>query len=173
MAQMQRITPFLWFADEAEEAAKYYTGIFKNSKIVGTSKYGEAGKETHKRPPGSVMVVEFEIEGQRFSALNGGPLFKFNESVSFVINCGNQEEIDYYWNKLTPGGDPKAQVCGWLKDKFGLSWQVVPTVLDDMLRDSDTTKAGRVMEAMMKMKKVDIADLHRAYAGEVPAGASR
>ncbi len=164
-----RITPCLWFDDQAEEAAKFYTGIFKNSKIGKITRYGEAGRDVHGRPPGSVMVVEFELDGQPFSALNGGPHFKFNEAVSFVIPCQDQKEIDYYWDKLTPGGDPAAQQCGWLKDKYGLSWQVVPANALDLVGDPKSEKSQRAMEAMLKMKKFDIAALERAYSAQ-PAG---
>ena len=162
MPNIRKIAPCLWFDSQAEEAAKYYTGIFKNSKIGRISRYGEAGKEVHHRPAGSVMTVEFELEGQPFTALNGGPVFTFNEAVSFQIECENQEEVDYYWNKLTAGGDPKAQQCGWLKDKFGLSWQVVPRILSELMTDPDRAKADRAMEAMLEMKKIDIAELKRA-----------
>ena len=165
MAQVHKITPFLWFDSQAEEAAAFYTGIFKNSRIVSTVRYGEAGKEQHRRPPGSVMTVEFQLDGQTFVALNGGPVFRFNEAVSFVVNCGSQEEVDHFWEKLSAGGDPKAQQCGWLKDKFGVSWQIVPTVVIDMLKDPDFAKSQRVMAALMPMKKIDIATLNRAYAG--------
>ena len=126
MATTKRLAICLWFDTEAEEAAKYYTGIFKNSKVGKTARYGEAGRETHKRQPGSVMTVEFELDGQPFTALNGGPIFKFNEAISIQIMCQDQKEVDYYWDKLRAGGDPSAQVCGWLKDKYGVSWQVVP-----------------------------------------------
>jgi predicted 3-demethylubiquinone-9 3-methyltransferase (glyoxalase superfamily) len=166
MPNTQKISPFLWFADQAEEAAKYYTGIFKNSKMTRTTRYPEAGKETHGRPPGSVMVVDFELEGQKFTALNGGPLFKFNESVSFMVQCKDQKEIDYYWEKLGAGGDPAAQQCGWLKDKFGLSWQIVPADMDRLFEDDKSGGAQRAMMAMLKMKKLDIAELERAYAGK-------
>jgi len=166
MATTKRNQPCLWFDNQAEEAAKYYTGIFKNSKIGEITRYGEAGRETHKRPPGSVLTVAFELEGQPFTALNGGPVFKFNEAVSFQIMCKDQKEVDYYWEKLTVGGDPSAQVCGWLKDKFGLSWQVVPTVLPAMVGDPNSEKSQRAMAAMMEMKKLDIAALERAYNGE-------
>jgi predicted 3-demethylubiquinone-9 3-methyltransferase (glyoxalase superfamily) len=162
---VQRITPCLWFDDQAEAAAEFYTSIFKNSRIVKIARYGEAGREAHGRPPGSVMTVAFELDGQAFTALNGGPIFKFNEALSLQINCETQEEVDYYWSKLSKGGDDKAQQCGWLKDKYGLSWQVVPRVLVEMISDSDPQKAGRVMEAMIKMKKIDIAQVKRAYAG--------
>ncbi|MES2375551.1 MAG: VOC family protein [Bacteroidota bacterium] len=166
MASLQKITPCLWFAGEAKEAAEYYTQIFKNSSIGRTSYYTEEGKEEHQMPPGSVLTIEFELDGQRFTALNGGPIFKFTEAVSFMVGCDTQEEIDYYWDKLTPGGDPKAQQCGWLKDKFGLSWQVYPSIMDEMMSDPDTTKVARVMKAFMPMKKLDIAKIKAAYNGE-------
>ena len=169
MTTVQPITPCLWFDSQAEEAARYYTGIFKNSKIGTITRYGEAGREVHGRPPGSVMTVAFELNGQPFTALNGGPVFKFNEAISFQIMCRTQEELDQYWNKLTAGGDKQAQQCGWLKDKYGLSWQVVPAVLVEMMKDPDKEKAGRVMEALLQMKKLDIAELERASAGETAA----
>ena len=165
MAITQRIAPCLWFDDQAEEAAKFYTGIFRGSKITQVSRYGEAGREVHGRPVGSVMVVAFELDGQTFTALNGGPVFKFNEAISFQVNCETQEEVDYYWKKLSEGGDVKAQQCGWLKDRYGVSWQVVPTALVEMITDPDSQKSGRVMEAMLQMKKLDIAELKRAYGG--------
>jgi predicted 3-demethylubiquinone-9 3-methyltransferase (glyoxalase superfamily) len=165
MASIQRINPCLWFDGQGEEAAKFYTGIFKNSRIVNIGRYGEAGYEVHRRPAGSVMIVEFELDGQRFTALNGGPQFKFNESVSFQVMCDTQEEVDHYWDKLTEGGDPKAQQCGWLKDKYGLSWQVVPTVVTKLMSDPDPAKSNRVMTAVLKMKKIDIGELQRAHAG--------
>jgi predicted 3-demethylubiquinone-9 3-methyltransferase (glyoxalase superfamily) len=168
-----RITPCLWFDTQAEEAARFYTGIFKNSKIGKISRYGEAGQNVTGKPPGSVMMVEFELDGQPFSALNGGPQFKFNESVSFVIPCKDQKEIDFYWDKLSQGGDPKAQVCGWLKDKYGLSWQVVPAVISEMMADSKSGRSERVMEALLKMKKIDLPTLERAYAGERQTAGSR
>jgi predicted 3-demethylubiquinone-9 3-methyltransferase (glyoxalase superfamily) len=160
MASLQRFVPCLWFDTQAEDAAKYYCGIFKNSKIKQVQRYGKAGKEIHGKPEGSVMVVEFEIDGQTFTALNGGPHFKFNEAVSFQVMCEDQKEIDYYWDKLTAGGDPKAQQCGWLKDKFGLSWQVVPKNMPDLSSPS----GQRMMDAFMQMKKIDIAALERAAA---------
>jgi predicted 3-demethylubiquinone-9 3-methyltransferase (glyoxalase superfamily) len=163
--QMTRIVPCLWFADQAEQAAQFYTSIFRNSKISSITRYGTAGVEIHKRPAGSVMTVDFELDGQRFTALNGGPVFTFNEAVSFQIICETQEEVDDYWNKLTAGGDPKAQQCGWLKDKFGLSWQVVPTGMQEMLSDPTSERATRAMTAMMKMKKLDMNELKRAYDG--------
>ena len=168
MSQLQqRITPCLWFENQAEAAAKYYTGIFKHSKIKKVTQYTEAGKEVHGRQPGSVMTVEFELDGQTFTALNGGPEFTFSEAVSFVVHCRTQEEIDYFWERLTPGGDPKAQVCGWLKDRFGLSWQVVPDRLMQLLADADREKASRVMTAMLKMKKIDVNELERAARSDV------
>jgi predicted 3-demethylubiquinone-9 3-methyltransferase (glyoxalase superfamily) len=160
-----RITPCLWFADQAEEAARFYTAIFKNSKIGTISRYTEAGREVHGRPPGSVMTVAFELDGQAFTALNGGPVFQFNEAVSLQVNCETQDEVDYYWEKLSENGDPKAQQCGWLKDKYGLSWQVVPVILAELSSDPDPKESGRVMEALLKMKKLDIDELKRAYAG--------
>jgi predicted 3-demethylubiquinone-9 3-methyltransferase (glyoxalase superfamily) len=166
MTVKNRIQPSLWFDSEAEEAAQYYVGIFKNSRINRIIRYGKAGTEVHGRPAGSVATVEFELDGQKFTALNGGPYFKFNEAVSFEIHCDTQDEIDYYWNKLTTGGDPKAQQCGWLKDKFGLSWQVVPTELTEMIADETSEASQRTFEAMLQMKKLDIEELKRAYEGE-------
>ena len=157
-----RIVPCLWFDDQAEEAAAFYTSIFKNSRIVEVSRYGEAGREVHGKPPGTVMTVGFELDGQAFTALNGGPVFRFNEAISFQVNCETQDEVDYYWEKLSRGGDPKAQQCGWLKDKYGVSWQVVPRALIEMIKDPDSAKSGRVMEAMLRMKKIDLAELRRA-----------
>src|SRR5450432_2634569 len=140
MATLQRIAPFLWFDDQAEEAAKFYTGIFRNSRIVEMARYTEAGREVHGRAAGAVMTVAFELDGQAFTALNGGPMFKFNEAISFQVNCETQEEVDYYWEKLSEGGDKKAQQSGWLKDKYGASWQVVPRALIDMMTDPDPEK---------------------------------
>ncbi len=165
MPIMQKIAPCLWFDDQAEEAAKFYTSIFRNSKVVKISKYGEAGYEFHRKPPGSVMTVAFELDGQAFTALNGGPVFKFNEAISLIVYCETQEEVDYYWEKLSQGGDKKAEQCGWLKDKYGVSWQVVPSVLPEMMSDPDAKKSQRAMEAILKMKKIDIDKLKRAYAG--------
>ena len=162
---MQKITPFLWFDDQAEEAAKFYTSIFKNSKIGRTLLYSEEAAKASGQPAGSVLTIEFEIEGQKFVALNGGPQFKFNESISFVVNCETQEEVDYFWEKLTADGGEESQ-CGWLKDKFGLSWQVTPTVLIDMLHDKDSEKAERVMKAMLQMQRIDIEKLKVAYLGK-------
>jgi predicted 3-demethylubiquinone-9 3-methyltransferase (glyoxalase superfamily) len=161
---MQKITPFLWFDHQAEEAAKFYTSVFKNSKVGKSTRYGEAAEKAAGRPAGSVMTVEFELEGQKFTALNGGPVFKFNESISFVVNCETQEEVDYLWEKLTADGGKDVE-CGWLRDKYGLSWQIVPTVLIEMLQDKDHEKAERVMKAMLQMQKIDIKTLKEAYAG--------
>ena len=161
---MQRITPFLWFDDQAEDAANFYTSVFKNSNIGRIFRHTEEAAEKTGRPVGSVLTIEFEIEGQKFVALNGGPLFKFNESISFVINCETQDEVDYFWGKLTADGGEES-ACGWLKDKFGMSWQVTPTILIDMLNDSDEEKSGRVMQAMFQMKKIDVKALKDAYQG--------
>ena len=158
---MQKIIPHLWFDDKAEEAANFYVSIFKNSKIGNIARYPKAAEEVSGRPAGSVMTVEFELEGQKFIALNGGPIFKFTEAISFVIDCKTQEEIDEFWKKLTEGGEES--VCGWLKDKYGLSWQVVPTILGEMLKDKDPSKSERVMQAMLKMKKIDVKKLEEAY----------
>ena len=157
----QKITPFLWFDNQAEEAVNFYTSIFENSKIGSAARYDEEGSKAAGRPKGSVMTVAFQLAGQDFVALNGGPVFKFSEAVSFVVNCESQKEVDHFWEKLSAGGEEVQ--CGWLKDKFGLSWQVVPTVLSEMLQDKDAQKAKRVMAAMLKMKKIDIAELRRAY----------
>jgi predicted 3-demethylubiquinone-9 3-methyltransferase (glyoxalase superfamily) len=165
MLSTTKIAPCLWFDSEAEEAVKFYVGIFKNSRIVKVSRYGKAGFEHHHKPAGSVMTVAFELEGQSFTALNGGPIFKFNEAVSLIVYCADQKEVDYYWGKLTAGGDERAQVCGWLKDKFGVSWQIVPTILIDLITDSDAAKAERTLQALFTMKKLDIAALQRAAAG--------
>ena len=163
---MQKISPCLWFDDNAEDAVKFYVSIFKNSKVGNVTRYGKEGYEIHKKKEGSVMTIDFEIEGQKFLALNGGPIFKFNEAISFQIYCDTQEEIDYYWEKLTEGGDKNAQVCGWLKDKFGVSWQVVPIAMIKMLQDKDSKKTERVMEAMLQMQKLDIDALTKAYQEE-------
>jgi predicted 3-demethylubiquinone-9 3-methyltransferase (glyoxalase superfamily) len=157
-----KITPFLWFDSEAEEAAKFYVSVFKNSKLGKISRYGKEGFEVHGRPAGSVMTAEFELEGQRFVALNGGPHFKFNEAVSFQIHCENQQEVDYFWSKLCEGGEESH--CGWLKDKYGLSWQVTPNVLPQLLMDENPEKAQRAMRAMLQMRKIDIAALKAAQA---------
>jgi predicted 3-demethylubiquinone-9 3-methyltransferase (glyoxalase superfamily) len=158
------ITPCLWFDSQAEEAANFYCSVFKNSKINTISRYPDTGQEIHKQPAGSVMVVAFELDGQPFTALNGGPIFKFDEAVSFQVLCDTQEEIDYYWDALATKGGQEGP-CGWLKDKFGLSWQVVPSIIPRMMTDADSSKSARVMNAFMAMKKLDIATLERAYAG--------
>lgn len=157
---MQKITPFLWYDAQAEEAANFYVSIFKNSKIGNTARYDEAGAKAAGRPAGTVMTIEFELDGQKFVALNGGPHFKFTEAVSFMVNCETQEEVDYFWQKLADGGQEVQ--CGWLKDKYGLSWQVVPTILAELFKDKDPTKSKRVMEAMLQMKKLDIDKLKAA-----------
>jgi len=154
---MQKITPFLWFDNNAEEAANFYVSVFKNSKVLNVARYGEVGPG----PKGTVMTVEFELDGQEFVALNGGPQFKFTEAVSFVVNCDTQEEVDYYWERLSEGGEKSR--CGWLRDKFGLGWQVTPTILGKLLADKDQEKANRVMQTMLKMDKLDIEPLQRAY----------
>jgi len=155
----QKITPFLWFNDNAEEAMNYYVSIFKNSKILSVNRYGEAGPG----PNGSVMTATFELDGQHFTALNGGPLFGFTEAISFFVNCETQQEVDELWDKLLAGGE--ASMCGWLKDKYGLSWQIIPKALGEMLGDKDPEKAGRVMKAMLQMQKIDVKKLEEAYAG--------
>jgi predicted 3-demethylubiquinone-9 3-methyltransferase (glyoxalase superfamily) len=164
---MQKITPFLWFNDNAEAAVKFYTSIFKNSKVGRILRYSEEVAKVSQSgmPAGSVLTIEFEIEGQKFVALNGGPEFKFNESISFVVNCETQKEVDYFWEKLTADGGEESQ-CGWLRDKFGVSWQVTPTLLIDMLHDKDSAKAERVMKAMLQMQKIDIEKLNAAYRGK-------
>jgi predicted 3-demethylubiquinone-9 3-methyltransferase (glyoxalase superfamily) len=159
----QKITPCLWFDTQAEEAAQFYISIFDNSKIHAISRYAKAGYEIHGKPPGSVMTVAFEIDGQAFLALNGGPNFKFNEAVSFQISCETQEEIDHFWNKLTRDG--QGGPCGWLKDRYGVSWQIVPAMLPDMLMDPEAERVERVTKAFLQMKKFDIAALKRAHAG--------
>jgi predicted 3-demethylubiquinone-9 3-methyltransferase (glyoxalase superfamily) len=168
----QKITPNLWFNNNAEEAVNFYVSVFsqregvsKNSQVEKISRYGKEGFEVHGQKEGTVLTIEFQLAGQLFVALNGGPDFKFNEAISFIINCEWQEEVDYYWEKLSEGGDEKAQVCGWLKDKFGVSWQIIPTILPEMLTDSDAEKSQRVMKEVFKMKKLDIATLERAYNG--------
>ena len=160
---VQKITPFLWFDTQAEEAAKFYTSIFKNSRIVGTTYYAAEAAKASGRPEGSVMTVEFDLDGQRFTALNGGPIFKFTEAVSFVVHCDTQEEVDHYWQSLTAGGEEVQ--CGWLKDKFGLSWQVVPRILLELIQDKDPARSRRVMAAMMQMKKIEIEPIRRAAEG--------
>jgi len=159
-----RLAPCLWFDTQAEEAANFYVSIFKDSRITSVARYSAVGQEIHGRPPGSVMTVSFELDGQPFTALNGGPVFTFNEAISLQVSCSNQEEVDYYWDKLSKGGDPKAQQCGWLKDKYGVSWQVVPTVLPEMLKDHESAQAQRAMQAVLRMKKLDIGELQRVAA---------
>ena len=163
MMNTQKIVPFLWFNNNAEEALDFYTSIFKESKIGDVMRYGKEGYEIHGREEGTVMTVEFEIEGQKFLALNGGPIFKFNEAISFQVYCETQEEVDYYWEKLSEGGDEKARQCGWLKDKYGVSWQIVPTILTKMLKDKHSEKSQRVMKVMLQMHKLEISTLKKAY----------
>jgi predicted 3-demethylubiquinone-9 3-methyltransferase (glyoxalase superfamily) len=158
MAEMQKIVPNLWFDTESEDAANFYTSIFENSRVLKVTHYGEAGP----RPAGMVLTVAFQLEGQEFTALNGGPEFKFNEAISLLVNCESQEEVDRLWDKLSEGGEKGP--CGWLKDKFGVSWQITPTVLEEMLQDEDADRANRVMRAMLKMGKIEIDALERAYA---------
>lgn len=165
MSYLQRLTPCLWFDDQAEEAAAFYTGIFSRSRITSVARYGEAGREFHGKEPGTAMTVAFELDGQAFTALNGGPMFKFNEAISFQVNCETQDEVDYFWGKLSTGSDETAQQCGWLKDRYGASWQVVPTILPNLLRDPDQERSERVMTALLQMKKLDIEALKRAYDG--------
>jgi predicted 3-demethylubiquinone-9 3-methyltransferase (glyoxalase superfamily) len=160
-----KIAPCLWFDSQAEEAAKFYASVFKNSRIGRIARYGKSGKEIHGRDEGSVMTVEFELEGQPFVGLNGGPHFKFTEAVSFQIYCDTQDEIDYYWDALRAGGGEEGP-CGWLKDRFGLSWQVAPAVIADMMQDKDRSKADRAMAALLQMRKLDIAALQKAYDGK-------
>lgn len=161
MAQIQKITPFLWFATQAEEAANFYISIFGDGKILTVSHYDENASKASGMPAGSVMVVEFELFGQQFQAINGGPVFKFNESISFLVSCDNQEEVNKYWNSLS--ASPESEQCGWLKDKFGLSWQIVPKQLGEMLSDPNTKKSTAVMQAMLSMKKIDVSVLQEAY----------
>ncbi len=164
---MQPITPFLWFDSEAEQAAAFYVSLFPNSKILNTTRYTEAGKDIHKKEPGSAMTVEFELNGQHFTALNGGAgVFTMTGAVSFMIHCKDQAEVDHYWDAFTDGSDPASQNCGWITDKFGVTWQVVPDRLEELLADPDRAKADRTMEAMIVMKKLDIAALERAHDGQ-------
>ncbi|MFJ7792956.1 VOC family protein [Pseudomonas sp. NPDC096950] len=164
MQRVQKLTPCLWFDDQAEAAAKFYCSIFDHSKITAITHYGKAGFEFHGRPEGSVLTVSFELDGQSFTGLNGGPVFTFNEAVSFQVNCHTQDEVDHFWGALSVV--PEAEQCGWVKDKFGVSWQIVPVALMEMLKDPDTVKSQRAMQAMMQMKKRDIAELQRAFHGE-------
>lgn len=158
----QRITPFLWFDSRAEEAINYYVSIFKNSKITSITRYDEAGAKASGQRAGTVMTIGCVLDGQEFVAINGGPHFQFSCAVSFVVNCETQEEIDYYWGKLSAGGDPSAQQCGWLADKFGLSWQIVPAIIPEYMTSSDPEKPGRTMQAVLQMKKIDIATIRQA-----------
>jgi len=158
---IRKITPHLWFEDNAEEAAKFYTSIFKNSRILDITRYGESAAEVSGRPKGTVMTMTFELEGQQFTALNGGPIFKFSPAISFSVNCETQEEVDYLWQKLSEGGEEEQ--CGWLKDKFGVSWQIVPSILAKMIHDKDANKSERVIKAMLQMKKLDIQGLKKAF----------
>ncbi|MBV7506387.1 VOC family protein [Bacillus sp. sid0103] len=163
--KLQKITTNLWFDTQAEEAAKFYTSIFKNSKIGRITRYGKERHVIEGISEGTVMTVEFQLEGQKFVALNGGPQFKFTEAISFIVNCESQEELDYFWEKLSEGGDEKAQVCGWMKDRFGVSWQVIPAELTEMINSPDAEKSNRVMKAILQMKKIDIQTLKQAYEG--------
>lgn len=162
---MQNITPCLWFDDQAEEAVNFYVSLFRNSKVVNITRYGEAGAQASGRPEGSVMTATFRLNGQEFMALNGGPVFTFTQAISFVVKCETQEELDGLWQRLSEGGDEQAQQCGWLKDRYGLSWQIVPTVLDEMMQDGDPNKTEQVIKALLPMKKIDIATLKKAYEG--------
>jgi len=163
--RVHRLTPFLWFDTQAEEAANFYVSVFPNSRIATVVRYPATGQEVHRKPAGSVMTVAFELDGMPFTAINGGPQFTFNQAVSFVITCDTQEEVDYFWDALTAGGDPRAQQCGWLTDKFGMVWQVVPQPLIDMITHPDSAKSQRAFQAMLKMKKLDIAAARRAFEG--------
>lgn len=165
MPTVNQITPCLWFDSEAEQAARFYVGIFKNAKLGRISYYPKVGQEQHGKPAGSVLTVEFELDGTPFLALNGGPVFKFNEAVSLMVSCETQDEVDYFWEQLGAGGDPSAQACGWLRDRYGLSWQVVPTLALKLFTDPNRTKAERAFQAMMKMKKMDIKTLQEAFDG--------
>jgi len=164
MTSIQMIAPCLWYDTQAEEAANFYVSIFDNSRIIRVLHYSEAGFEIHGKPAGSILTVEFELNGQRFTALNGGPQFKFSEAISLEVTCETQQEIDYYWDKLVEGGEEGP--CGWLKDKFGLSWQITPAILSEMLSDENKQKTHRVMDAFLQLKKLDIATIKKAYAGE-------
>lgn len=161
-AKLQRVTPFLWFDTQAEEAVGFYTSVFDNARVLTTIRYSKEGAQASGQAEGSAMTIAFQLDGQDFTALNGGPHFKFNEAISLVINCESQQEVDHYWNHLSAGGPEQAQQCGWLKDRFGVSWQVVPTVLPQLLSDPDPDKARRAMAAMLQMKKIDIAALRQA-----------
>jgi predicted 3-demethylubiquinone-9 3-methyltransferase (glyoxalase superfamily) len=162
--RFQRISPFLWFNDNAEEAARFYVSVFENSRIIDSTRYGKEAAKVSGRSEGSIMTIAFELDGQAFTALNGGPAFSFSPAVSLVVNCHSQEEVDHYWNHLSRDGDPSAQQCGWLKDRFGLSWQIVPTQLVDYLTAPDQAKAQKAMQALLNMKKIDLAALRAAVA---------
>lgn len=166
MPSLQRISPCLWFDTEAEDAARFYTSIFPNSKITAVTRYPDSGQEVHGKDAGTVLTVEFVLDGQLFTGLNGGPQFKFTEAVSFMVECATEEEVDYYWEKLGAGGDPAAQQCGWLADRFGLSWQIVPAGFVEMLNSPDAAAVKRAFDAMLKMKKLDLSAMQRAFAGE-------
>jgi predicted 3-demethylubiquinone-9 3-methyltransferase (glyoxalase superfamily) len=165
VATVQTITPNLWFDDQAEEAARFYVSVFPDSEVTRVTRYPDTGFDVHHRPAGSVLTVDFTIAGMRFVALNGGPVFTFNESVSFIVDCADQDEVDHYWDRLGEGGDPAAQQCGWLKDRYGLSWQIVPAILATWMSDPDPEVTARVMAAFLPMKKLVIADLKKAYRG--------
>ncbi len=165
MKLSRSITPCLWFDGRAEEAAAFYTGIFSNSRIVAVSRFSEVGKEFHQQPAGAVMTVVFELDGQEFTALNGGPMFQFTEAISFQVHCDTQAELDYFWEKLSEGGDPRAQQCGWLKDRFGVSWQIVPTIVAELFKNHESEGYQRAAAAMFQMQKLDIETLKRAYEG--------
>ena len=161
MATLQRITPCLWFDNQAEEAVAFYTGIFRRSRVRSITRYGESGSEIHGRSPGSVMTIGFDLTGQRFTAINGGPAFRFSEALSLQVHCDTQAELDYYWTQLGDGGNPDAQKCGWLKDRFGVSWQIVPSELPELLQDH--RRGNAVMQALLAMKKLDIVALRRSF----------
>ncbi len=161
-AKIQRITPCLWFDDQAEQAVAFYTTVFSNSRIVNTTRYTKESAQVSGQPEGSILTIAFQLDGQDFTALNGGPIFKFNEAMSLVVNCETQQEVDHYWNQLSEDGDPKAQQCGWLKDRFGVSWQVVPTLLIELLTAPDPDKARKAMAAILEMKKIDVETLRQA-----------
>lgn len=163
-ARIPRITPFLWFEGQAEEAVGLYTSVFGNSRVVSTTRYTKESAQISGRPEGSVMTIAFQLDGQEFTALNGGPHFKFNEAISLVVNCQSQEEVDHYWRRLSEGGDERAQQCGWLKDRFGVSWQVVPTMLHQLLNDPEPDKARKAMAALLQMKKIDLGALRQAVS---------
>lgn len=172
MPRMKKLVPCLWFDDQAEDAANFYISIFENSRITKVTRYGEAGKEVHGRPAGSVMTVEFELDGEPFTALNGGPVFQFTEAVSFQIICETQADVDVFWDRLREGGDERAQQCGWLKDRFGVSWQVIPDGVDELIGDPGSERSQRAMQAMLQMKKLDIDELRRVYETGAQTGSA-